>query len=133
MGRPADPPRLTFEDAMSVHVLRAHGVIFSELTRLFGVNPARFYEILCGALFPGSWEAAAERLSAHQTWCPEIAQLVERHGYDPVLATLATANPNKKHFEKELRRLRKAAPFKGASSSQRPMSARGTPRKPANR
>ena len=41
MGRSAGPPRLTFEDAMSVHVLRAHGVIFSDLKRLFGVNPAR--------------------------------------------------------------------------------------------
>ena len=80
MGRPAYPPRLTFEDAMSVHVLRAHGVIFSELKRLFGVNPARFYEILCGALFPGSWEAATERLTAQETWCPEIARLVEQHG-----------------------------------------------------
>jgi hypothetical protein len=118
---------------MSVHVLRAHGVLFSELTRLFGVNAARFYEILCGALFPGSWEAAAERLAAHEIWSPEIARLVDLHGYDAVLGSLAGANPSKKHFEKELRRLRKAAPFKGASSSQRPATGRNAPRKPANR
>ncbi len=130
MGRPADPPRLTFEDAMSVHVLRAHGVIFSELKRLFGVNPARFYEILCGALFPGSWEAATQRLTASETWCPEIARLVEQHGYGPVLAALAGANPNKKNFEKELRRLRKSASFRGAGSIQRPAAARGTGRRP---
>ena len=129
MGRPAVPPRLTFEDAMSVHVLRAHGVIFSELKRLFGVNPARFYEILCGALFPGSWEAATERLNAQETWHPEIARLVEQHGYGPVLAALAGANPNKKHFEKELRRLRKSASFRGTGSTQRPQAPRGPGRR----
>ena len=129
MGRTAVPPRLTFEDAMSVHVLRAHGVIFSELKRLFGVNPARFYEILCGALFPGSWEAATDRLNAQETWCPEIARLVEQHGYGSVLAALASANPNKKHFEKELRRLRKSASFKGTGSTQRPQASRGQGRR----
>ena len=125
MGRPAVPPRLTFEDAMSVHVLRAHGVIFSDLKRVFGVNPARFYEILCGALFPGSWEAATDRLTAEETWHPEIARLVAEHGYGPVLAALAGANPNKKHFEKELRRLRKSASFRGSGSTPRPQGSRG--------
>jgi hypothetical protein len=119
---------------MSVHVLRAHGVIFSDLKRLFGVNPARFYEILCGAAFPGSWETATERLNAQRTWHPDIARLVELHGYDQVLATLAAANPNKKQFEKELRRLRKSAPFKGASSvQQRPPAPRGTTKRPPAR
>src|ERR1700744_1874626 len=119
MRRRPLPPRQAFEDAISVHVLRAHGVIFSDLKRLFGVNPARFYEILCGALFPGSWEAATERLTAQETWCPEIARLIERHGYGPVLAALAGANPNKKNFEKELRRLRKSASFRGAGAAPR--------------
>ncbi len=127
MRRPAVPTRLTFEDAMSVHVLRAHGVIFTDLKRLFGVNPARFYEILCGALLPGSWEAAVERLTVHETWHPDVARLVALHGCDRVLATLMSANPNKKQFEKELRRLRKSAPFKGASTvQQRPPTQRGT-------
>jgi hypothetical protein len=129
MGRSAVPPRLTFEDAMSVHVLRAHGVIFSDLKRLFGVNTARFYEILCGVLFPGSWEAATERLTAQETWHPEIARLVGQHGFDHVLTALAGANPNKKHFEKELRRLRKSAPFKGAGSAQRPSASRSVGRR----
>ncbi len=131
MGRSAVPPRLTFEDAMSVHVLRAHGVIFHDLKRLFGVNPARFYEILCGALFPGSWEAATDRLSAHEAWHPEIARLVEQHGYGPVLAALAGANPNKKHFEKELRRLRKSASFKGSGATPRSAGPRGGRRQTA--
>jgi hypothetical protein len=113
---------------MSVHVLRAHGVIFSELKRVFGVNPARFYEILCGALFPGSWEAAADRLNAQETWHPEIARLVAEHGYGPVLAALAGANPNKKHFEKELRRLRKSASFRGTGSPPRPSRGPGRAR-----
>jgi hypothetical protein len=134
MRRSAVPLRLTFEDAMSVHVLRAHGVIFNDLKRLFGVNPARFYEILCGALLPGSWEAATERLTAHETWHPDIAQLVELYGYDQVLATLAAANPNKKQFEKELRRLRKSASFKGASTvQQRPSGQRGATKRPTAR
>ena len=128
MRRTAVPARLTFEDAMSVHVLRAHGVIFSDLKRLFGVNPARFYEILCGAAFPGSWEAATERLSLRQTWHPDVARLAEQHGFDKALATLAAANPNKKQFEKELRRLRKAAPFKGASTVQQRPAKRPTAR-----
>jgi hypothetical protein len=113
---------------MSVHVLRAHGCIFSELKRLFGVNPARFYEILCGVLFPGSWEAATDRLNAQEAWHPEIARLVEQHGYGPVLAALAGANPNKKHFAKELRRLRKSASFRGTGSAPRP--SRGPGRRP---
>jgi hypothetical protein len=134
MRRSAVPPRLTFEDAMSVHVLRAHGVIFTDLKRLFGVNPARFYEILCGALLPGSWEAAVERLTHHETWHPDIARLVALHGCDQVLAALVAANPNKKQFEKELRRLRKSASFKGASSvQQRPSGPRGPAKRPTAR
>ena len=105
------PPRLTFEDAMSVHVLRAQGTIFSELTRLFGANPARFHEILCGALHPGSWEAAIENLAAHDIWHPQIELLIARLGYDRVFAALTAANPNKRRFQRELKRLRKAAPM----------------------
>jgi hypothetical protein len=128
------PPRLSFDDAMSVHVLRAQGVIFSDLKRLFGANPARFYEVLCGKLFPGSWEAATERLTAGEIWHEEIAQIVAKRGLDQTLAALAAANPNKKQFEKELRRLRKAAPFKGGSTmQQRPASARGSAKRSAAR
>lgn len=134
MPRSQIPPRLTFEDAMSVHVLRAQGVIFSDLKRLFGANPARFYEVLCGKLFPGSWEAANERLLAGEIWHQEIADVVARRGLEQTLGALNAANPNKKQFEKELRRLRKAAPFKGGSTmQQRPASARGSGRRTAAR
>jgi hypothetical protein len=134
MPRSQTPPRLTFEDAMSVHVLRAQGVIFSDLKRLFGVNPARFYEILCGNLFPGSWEAATERLATGETWHEEITQAVAKRGLDQTLAALTAANPNKKQFEKELRRLRKAAPFKGGSTmQQRSPASRGSGKRPAAR
>jgi len=101
-------PILSFQDAMSVHVLRAHGSIFSELTRIFGANPARFHEILDGALYPGSWEAAVDRLTGGDVWSPEIAQLVERLGQAQVLASLQAANPRKRRFQKELKRLRRS-------------------------
>jgi len=92
---------------MSVHVLRANGIIYSELTRLFGANPARFHEILSGALYPGSWEGAVDRLSRGDIWHPEISRLVERLGRHQVLAKLEAANPTKRRFQKELKRLRK--------------------------
>lgn len=101
-------PGLSFQDAMLVHVLRAHGTIFSELTQLFGANPARFHEILSGARHPGSWEAAVDRLSRGDFWHPEIARLVERLGREHVLAGLKAANPSKRRFQKELKRLRKS-------------------------
>ena len=94
---------------MSVHVLRAHGAIYSELTRLFGANPARFHEILTGALYPGSWEAAVERLARGDIWHAEIAVLVERLGRERTLAPLKLANPSKRRFQKELKRLRKSS------------------------
>ena len=106
------PPRLTFEDAMSVHVLRAHGVIFSELTRIFGANPARFHEILCGNLHPGSWDAAVERMRAGDVWHPEISRLVERLGREQVCQALISASPTKKRFQRELKRLRKSTPVR---------------------
>jgi len=93
---------------MSVHVLRAHGAIYSELTRLFGANPARFHEILSGTLYPGSWEAAVDRLARGDIWHPQIAQLVERVGRDQTLAPLKAVNPSKRRFQKELKRLRKS-------------------------
>jgi hypothetical protein len=94
---------------MSVHVLRAHGAIYSELTRSFGANPARFHEILTGGLYPGSWEAAVDRLARGDVWHPEIAKLVERHGRAQVLATVKGSNPTKRRFQKELKRLRKTS------------------------
>ncbi|MDB5395288.1 MAG: hypothetical protein JWM91_2794 [Rhodospirillales bacterium] len=134
MPRPSIRPRLTFEDAMSVHVLRAQGVIFSELTRLFGVSPARFYEILYGNLYPGSWSSAVERLTANDIWHPDIALLIERRGHGQVLAAVKAANPNKKLFERELKRLRTSAPIPGRGANLRPGSTlRRTSRRPMGR
>jgi hypothetical protein len=104
-------PRLTFEDAVSVHVLRAHGTIFSELTRIFGANPARFHEILCGDLFPGSWEEAVQRLAAGECWRPDISDLIDRHGRERVLASVMAASPAKKKFERQRKRFLKSAPI----------------------
>ena len=116
MSHALPQPRLTFEDAMAVHVLRAQGVIFSELTRIFGANPARFHEILCGNLHPGSWDAAVERMGAGETWHPEIGRMIERLGRDHVCAALNSASPNKKRFQQELKRLRKSAPIRTQSA-----------------
>jgi hypothetical protein len=103
-------PGLTLEDAMSVHVLRADGMIFSELTRRFGANPARFHEILCGKLYPESWGLAVRRLEMNDPWHAEIAQLLESRGAGVVLAALNAVNPSKRRYQNELKRLRKSAP-----------------------
>ncbi len=98
---------------MSVHVLRAHGVIFSELTQLFGVNPARFHEILCGKLHPGSWEAALNRLREGESWHPSISALIERLGRDEVIEMVQAASPTKRQFQRQLKRLRKSTTLPG--------------------
>jgi hypothetical protein len=105
------PRPLTFEDAMSVHVLRAHGMIFSELTRVFGANPARYHEILCGNLYPESWAAAVEHLASGRSWHPEVARLVEQLGLAAVYDALSAANPTKSQYQKLLKKLRKSAPI----------------------
>jgi hypothetical protein len=104
-------PRLTFEDAVVVHALRAQGVIFSELTRIFGANPARFHEILCGKLFPGSWDAAVQRLAAGDGLHAEVARLIQATGRDRVLSAVMVANPAKKQFMRERKRLLRSSPI----------------------
>ncbi|MDB5393862.1 MAG: hypothetical protein JWM91_1368 [Rhodospirillales bacterium] len=107
MPRSPEVVKLSFEDAMSVHVLRAQGVIFTKLTCVFEANPARFHEILCGDLYPESWEEAVLRLSKGEIWHSEIARFVERYGLQTVLAALRGANPSKKRFQRELKRQRR--------------------------
>jgi hypothetical protein len=92
---------------MTVHVLRAQGVLFAGLTCLFGANPARFHEILCGDAYPESWEEAVLRLSKGEIWHDEIAGFVEQFGLTTVLAALRGANPAKKRFQRELKRQRR--------------------------
>jgi hypothetical protein len=103
---------------MSVHVLRAHGVIFSDLTQLFGANPARFHEILCGNLHPGSWEAAVDRLQTGEPWNPSVAALIERLGRHEVVETVKAASPTKRQFQQQLKRLRKSTPFAGLAAGR---------------
>ncbi len=107
---------LAFEDAMSVHVLRARGMIFSDLTCRFGANPARFHEILSGKLHPGSWERAVELISQGHAWNAEIAELVESFGRDRILAALKATNPVTRRFRQQLKRLRKISPPTPAAS-----------------
>jgi hypothetical protein len=107
MPQSPETGKLSFEDAMSVHVLRAQGVLFANLTCIFGANPARFHEILCGDAYPESWDEAVLRLSKGEIWHSEIACFVETYGLRTVLAALRGANPSKKRFQRELRRQRR--------------------------
>jgi hypothetical protein len=95
---------------MSVHVLRAQGTIFSDLTRRFGANPARFHEILSGRLHPGSWEMAVDRIAKNDPWNDDITQLLLASGQTAVLDALSAANPAKRRFQQQLKRLRRSAP-----------------------
>jgi len=111
MPQSPDAAKLSFQDAMSVHVLRAQGVIFANLTCIFGANPARFHEILCGDAYPESWDEAVLRLSKGEIWHSEIARFVEKYGLQTVLAALRGANPSKKRFQRELKRQRRWVAF----------------------
>lgn len=101
---------LNFQDAMSVHVLRAHGTLFSELTQIFHANPARFHEILHGSLHPDSWEKALQSLAIEEFWSPSVKDLVDRFGLTSVIEKTQSANPRKRQFARRLKRARKFAP-----------------------
>jgi hypothetical protein len=111
---------------MSVHVLRAQGMIFSELTRRFGANPARFHEILHGTLYPGSWEAAVDRLTNEDPWNAEIRELISGNRRLDVLAALLAFDPAKRRFQQQLKRLRKTSPFVAQASGPRARRNLGT-------
>ncbi|MDB5392816.1 MAG: hypothetical protein JWM91_322 [Rhodospirillales bacterium] len=109
---------------MSVHVLRAQGVIFSDLTCMFGANPARFQEILVGKLYPESWDDAVTRLSSGEIWHPEIGRHIELYGHSVVLEALKGASPSKIRFQRELKRQRRRAPFVGVDIRDRRLPSR---------
>jgi hypothetical protein len=113
MSRPAKNPPLSFEDAMSVHVLRAEGFTYSELCVLFGDNPNRVIQVLDGTLHPGSWEAALEKLERGVYWHPRIVALVLSFGGpQPLIAATKAANPAFRRHQQALKRLRKISiPF----------------------
>ena len=113
MSRPAKSPAMTFEDAMTVHVLRAEGFTYSELSVLFGDHASRLVQVLDGTLHPGSWEAALDKLSRGIYWHPRIVALVlSLGGPQPLIAATRAANPAYRRHQQELKRLRKISiPF----------------------
>jgi len=113
MSRPAKNPAMTFEDAMTVHVLRAEGFTYSELSVLFGDHASRLVQVLDGTLHPGSWEAALDKLSRGIYWHPRIVALVLSFGGpQPLIAATRAANPAYRRHQQELKRLRKISiPF----------------------
>ena len=113
MSRPAKNPPMSFEDAMSVHVLRAEGFTYSELCALFGDSPSRVIQVLDGTLHAGSWDAALDKLSRSVYWHPRIVALVlSLGGPQPLIAATKAANPAHRRHQQELKRLRKISiPF----------------------
>ena len=113
MSRPAKNPAMTFDDAMTVHVLRAEGFTFSELSGLFGDHASRIIQILDGTLHAGSWEAALDKLERGVYWHPRIVALVLSFGGpQPMIAATKAANPAHRRHQQELKRLRKISiPF----------------------
>lgn len=113
MSRPAKNPAMTFEDAMTVHVLRAEGFTYGELCTLFGDHASRIIQVLDGTLHPGSWEAALEKLGRGVYWHPRIVALVLSFGgSQPLIAATKAANPAHRRHQQELKRLRKISiPF----------------------
>ena len=113
MSRPAKNPAMSFEDAMSIHVLRAEGFTYSELCSLFGDHASRVIQVLDGTFHPGSWEAALDKLERGIYWHPRIVALVmSLGGSQPLIASTKAANPAYRRHQQALKRLRKISiPF----------------------
>lgn len=113
MTRPIQTPNMTFDDAMTVHVLRAQGITFRELCGLVGDNSGRVTQVLDGTLYPTSWAEAVERLSLGRYWHPRIAGLVtDMGGAEPLVAATRAADPARRRFRRSLKRAsRFAIPF----------------------
>jgi hypothetical protein len=113
MSRPAKTPTITFDDAMTVHVLRAEGFTYSELCRLFDENTARITQILDGTLHPGSWESALDHLVRGCYWHPRIVALVLAEGGPaPLILATRAADPAHRRFQQVLKRANKfSIPF----------------------
>ncbi len=112
MARQAKNPTMTFEDAATLHVLRATGSTYAELCRLFGDHSWRLTQVLEGDLYDGSWEAALERLGRGEYWHPLIVDLVGRLGARTLIIATEACNPMKRRYQRTVKRLRKSAiPF----------------------
>jgi len=86
-------PKLSFEDAMSIHVHRAQRRSHIELIRRFGNYPKEILNVLTGKLYPNSREAAVERFARGDYWHPEIARMIDDSGYLQLLTALAAPRP----------------------------------------
>jgi hypothetical protein len=108
MSRLAKNPGVTFEDAMTVLVLRAVGVTYRELCLLFGEHSSRMTQILDGELHGGSWEAALQHLARGDYWHPKIVELAGKFGGSALLiAATKAADPARRRHQRMLKRLRK--------------------------
>jgi hypothetical protein len=108
MSRPPKTPGVTFEDAMTVHVLRAVGVTYSDLCQLLGEHSSRVTQILDGDLHKGSWDVALQTLARGDYWHPRIVELVGKYGGNALLiAATKAADPASRRHQQVLKRLRK--------------------------
>lgn len=55
--------KLTYEDAVEIHLMIMDGWIQSRIAAHFGTNQGRVSEVNTGQLFPGSYEEACRRRS----------------------------------------------------------------------
>ncbi len=113
MSRPAKNPAISFDDAMTIHVLRAEGFTYVELCRLFGDNTSRVTQVLDGVLHSGSWEAALEQLTRGHYWHPRIVALVlNLGGPAPLIVATKAADPAHRRYQQTVKRIRKLSiPF----------------------
>lgn len=113
MSRPAKNPTMSFEDAMTVHVLRAEGFTYAELCHLFGDPTSRVTQVLDGLLHPGSWESALEHLIRGHYWHPRIVALVlSLGGPAPLIVATRAADPAHRRYQQAVKRMRRLSiPF----------------------
>lgn len=84
---------LSFENAMTLHVLRAQGLTYVELMRRFGNHSYEFTKILRGKVHQSSRYEAITRLSRGDYWHPEIVLLIEQFGSSQILTSLKPRPP----------------------------------------
>jgi len=110
-GRPKTPV-MTFEDAVMLHVLRAAGVTYAELSRTFNEHTGRVTQVLEGEFYGDSWMAAIDRLEAGAVWDSRVTGLVARLGAEALLAAVKAGDPARRRYNRKLKRLRKTTiPF----------------------
>lgn len=58
--------RLTFEEAVEIHIRLAKGEIYSRIAASYDVNQGRIADVKFGRIHPGSYEEALRRRGAAQ-------------------------------------------------------------------